>query len=94
MWLHLQVQHASVVSADLCMYELILFLILLAIPLELLGYLCLLVCCQQCVRPGPPAELQKPLPLGPTSFTVTVKQAITHCMQLRSMSHMLHAHIA
>ena len=51
------------ICTDLCMDELILFLILLAIPLEVLHNLGFLVSCQEGVRSMPPAELKEPFPL-------------------------------
>lgn len=59
------VSHEVVQPADLRVNKLILFLVFLAISLEVLLYLRFLLSCQQAVRPMPPAELQKPLSLGP-----------------------------
>ncbi len=47
------------------MDEFILFLVLLAIPLEVLHNLRFLVSCQEGVRSMPPTELKKPFPLRP-----------------------------
>ena len=75
---------AMVQAADLCMNQFIFFLILLAIPLEVLLYLCFLFGRQQAVRPVPPAELQKALSLGPakaqlhSSVTVLLEFIVPH----------------
>ena len=49
--------------ADLCVNKFIFFLVLLAVPLEVLHNVRLLVGSQQGVGPVPPAELKEALPL-------------------------------
>ncbi len=49
--------------ANLRVNELIFFLVLLAIPLEVLHNLRFLVSCEEGVRSMPPAELEEPFPL-------------------------------
>lgn len=66
-------------QADLCMNQLILFLVLLAIPLEVLLYLCFLLGCEQAVRPVPPAELQEALSLGPAQQQLPIITPVLYC---------------
>ena len=56
-------------QTDLSVDEFIFFLVLLAIPLEVLDNLGFLLTRQEGVGPGPPTELKEALSLGPAPIT-------------------------